>query len=122
MFVPAGIGGVLTDEVIDALDARACAGRPTTRSPSGAAPNAWRSGGILYAPDFVVNAGGVIYLDLVAKQRGTVDQIMAVSPGSATRSAASSTEAAARGVTPLAAAEGLAAERLAVGARSSALV
>jgi leucine dehydrogenase len=32
--------------------------------------------GILYAPDFVVNAGGVVYLDLEAKHRGTRGQIM----------------------------------------------
>ncbi|MGN7971082.1 Glu/Leu/Phe/Val dehydrogenase family protein, partial [Microbacterium sp. 22296] len=76
VFVPAGIGGVLTDEVIDALDARAVCGPANNplAERSGAERLAQR--GILYAPDFVVNAGGVIYLDLVAKQRGTVDQIM----------------------------------------------
>ena len=71
MFVPAGIGGLLTDEVIDALDARAVCGPANNplADHSGAERLARR--GILYAPDFVVNAGGVIYLDLEAKQLGS---------------------------------------------------
>jgi leucine dehydrogenase len=72
--------------------------------------------GILYAPDFVVNAGGVIYLDLVAKRRGTLDEIMGRVAGIGDTLRRVFDEAEARGVTPLAAAEGLAAERLSVGA------
>lgn len=122
VFVPAGIGGVLTDEVIDALDARAVCGPANNplAERSGAERLAQR--GILYAPDFVVNAGGVIYLDLVAKQRGTMDQIMGRVAGIGDTIRRVFDEAAARGVTPLAAAEGVAAERLAMGARSTALV
>ena len=76
LFVPAGIGGLLTDEVIDALEARAVCGPANNplADHSGAARLAGR--GILYAPDFVVNAGGVIYLDLVAKRIGTREEVM----------------------------------------------
>ena len=122
VFVPAGIGGVLTDEVIDALDARAVCGPANNplAERSGAERRAQR--GILYAPDFVVNAGGVIYLDLVAKERGTLEQIMGRVAGIGDTVRRVFDEAAARGVTPLAAAEGLAAERLAAGTATNALV
>ncbi|MFJ4038268.1 Glu/Leu/Phe/Val dehydrogenase dimerization domain-containing protein [Microbacterium sp. NPDC090007] len=122
VFVPAGIGGVLTDEVIDALDARAVCGPANNplADRSGAERLAQR--GILYAPDFVVNAGGVIYLDLVAKERGPLEQIMGRVAGIGDTVRRVFDEAAARGVTPLAAAEGLAAERLSAGAPTTALV
>lgn len=122
VFVPAGIGGVLTDEVIDALDTRAVCGPANNplADRSGAERLARR--GILYAPDFVVNAGGVIYLDLEAKRLGsraeTMDRVGRI--GDTVRRVFD--EADHRGVTPLVAAEGLAAERLTVGAPSTALV
>ena len=76
VFVPAGIGGVLTDDVIDALDARAVCGPANNPLAERSGADRLAQRGILYAPDFVVNAGGVIYLDGVAKQRGTMDEIM----------------------------------------------
>jgi leucine dehydrogenase len=115
VFVPAGIGGVLTDEVIDGLDARAVCG--PANNPLAAHDGADRLAGrgILYAPDFVVNAGGVIYLDLEAKKLGTKAQIMdrVSAIGDTVRRVFD--EAESRGVTPLEAAEGLAAERLDAG-------
>ena len=121
VFVPAGIGGLLTDEVIDSLDAKAVCGPANNplADHSGAARLAGR--GILYAPDFVVNAGGVIYLDLEAKQLGTRPEIMerVAQIGDTVRRIFD--EAESRGVTPLEAAEGLAAERLAAGGRQHAL-
>lgn len=122
VFAPAGIGGVLTDEVIDTLDARAVCGPANNplAARSGAERLAHR--GILYAPDFVVNAGGVIYLDGVAKHRGTLDEVMGrvAAIGDTVRRVFD--EAESRGVTPLAAAEGLAAERLAASTGAGAPV
>ncbi|GAA5090897.1 Glu/Leu/Phe/Val dehydrogenase dimerization domain-containing protein [Microbacterium yannicii] len=121
VFVPAGIGGLLTDEVIDALDAKAVCGPANNplADHSGAERLAGR--GILYAPDFVVNAGGVIYLDLEAKQLGTRAEIMdrVAQIGDTVRRIFDTADS--RGVTPLEAAEGLAAERLAAGGRQPAL-
>ena len=115
VFVPAGIGGILTDEIIDALDARAVCGPANNplAAHDGAARLAAR--GILYAPDFVVNAGGVIYLDLEAKKVGTKAETMArvAAIGDTVRRIFD--EAERRGITPLAAAEDLAAERLDAG-------
>jgi glutamate dehydrogenase/leucine dehydrogenase len=65
-------------------------------------------------------AGGVIYLDLEAKHLGSREQIMdrVAAIGDTLRRVFD--EAQSRGVTPLEAAEGLAAERLAAGARQHA--
>lgn len=122
VFVPAGIGGVLTDDVIDALDARAVCGPANNPLADRSGADRLAARGVLYAPDFVVNAGGVIYLDLVAKRLGSRDEIMGRVAGIGDTLRRVFDEAAARGVTPLAAAEGLAAERLRVGAASDALV
>lgn len=115
VFVPAGIGGILTDEVIDTLAAAAVCGPANNplADHGGAARLADR--GILYAPDFVVNAGGVIYLDLVAKQLASKDRIMARIDGIGDTLRRIFAEADERGVTPLTAAERLAAERLRAG-------
>ncbi|MXS73963.1 glutamate dehydrogenase [Microbacterium sp. CSI-V] len=122
VFVPAGIGGVLTDDVIDALDARAVCGPANNPLADRSGADRLAARGVLYAPDFVVNAGGVIYLDLVAKRLGSRDEIMGRVAGIGDTLRRVFDEAESRGVTPLAAAEGLAAERLRVGAASDALV
>lgn len=115
VFVPAGVGGLLTDDVIDALDARAVCG--PANNPLSARDGAERLArrGILYAPDFVVNAGGVIYLDLEAKKLGSRPEIMNRVSGIGDTVRRIFDEAESRGVTPLAAAETLAAARLAAG-------
>lgn len=112
VFVPAGIGGLLTDEVIDALDATAVCG--PANNPLAARDGAERlaARGILYAPDFVVNAGGVIYLDLEAKKLGTRTEIMDRVAGIGDTVRRIFADADERGVTPLEAAEALAGARL----------
>ena len=121
VFVPAGIGGLLTDEVIDALDAKAVCGPANNPLAARSGADRLAGRGILYAPDFVVNAGGVIYLDLEAKQLGSRVEIMerVAAIGETVRRVFD--EAESRGVTPLEAAEGLAAERLSRGARQPSL-
>ncbi|MCR2799410.1 Glu/Leu/Phe/Val dehydrogenase dimerization domain-containing protein [Microbacterium sp. zg-Y818] len=121
VFVPAGIGGLLTDDVIDALDATAVCGPANNPLASHAGADRLAARGILYAPDFVVNAGGVIYLDSAAKQLGTRPQIFERVAGIGDTLRRIFDEAAEAGVTPLAAAEELAAERLAAGSRETAL-
>jgi len=115
VFVPAGIGGVLTDDVIDALDARAVCGPANNPLADRSGADRLAARGVLYAPDFVVNGGGVIYLDLTAKQLGSRESIMARVAGIGDTLRRVFDEAESRGVTPLAAAEGLAAERLRTG-------
>ncbi|MCR2817160.1 Glu/Leu/Phe/Val dehydrogenase family protein [Microbacterium jiangjiandongii] len=121
VFVPAGIGGLLTDEVIDALDATAVCGPANNPLASHAGADRLAARGILYAPDFVVNAGGVIYLDSAAKHLGTRPQIFERVAGIGDTLRRIFDEATASGSTPLAAAEELAAQRLAAGSRETAL-
>ncbi len=118
VFVPAGIGGLLTDEVIDALAAAAVCGPANNPLAEHAGADRLAARGILYAPDFVVNAGGVIYLDLEAKQLAGRAETMArvAAIGDTLRHIFD--EAAAGDITPLAAAEALAASRLAAGAHA----
>lgn len=105
IFVPAGIGGVLDAEIIDALAASAVCG--PANNPLAARDGADRlaARGILYAPDFVVNAGGVVYLDLEAKRLGTRAEIMDRVAGIGDVVRALFDDAGARGITPLEAAE-----------------
>ncbi|QAY58660.1 Glu/Leu/Phe/Val dehydrogenase family protein [Microbacterium protaetiae] len=112
VFVPAGIGGILDDETIDALAVKAVCGPANNplADRSGAARLAAR--GILYAPDFVVNAGGVIYLDLEATHHGTRDEIMQRVSAIGDTLRRIFDEAASAGTSPLDAAEKLAAQRL----------
>ncbi|WP_322411737.1 Glu/Leu/Phe/Val dehydrogenase family protein [Microbacterium invictum] len=121
VFVPAGIGGILTSEVIDDLDARAVCGPANNPLAEHSGSDRLAARGILYAPDFVVNAGGVIYLDLEAKKLGTRDEIMDRVAGIGDTLRRVFDDAAERGITPLMAAEGLAAQRLSVGDRSPAM-
>lgn len=120
VFVPAGVGGVLTDEVIDGLDVKAVCGPANNPLADRSGADRLASRGILYAPDFVVNAGGVIYLDLEAKRLGSSDEIMARVAGIGETVRSILTNAQLRGVTPLQAAEELAASRLDAGAGSGA--
>ncbi|MDQ1127868.1 leucine dehydrogenase [Microbacterium sp. LKL04] len=122
VFVPAGIGGVLTDEVIDVLAATAVCGPANNplADRSGAARLAER--GILYAPDFVANAGGVIYLDVEARTPGHREEIATRIDGIGDTMRRLFDDAAARGVSPLDAAEAYAAERLSTGTRVPASV
>lgn len=121
VFVPAGIGGLLTDAVIDALDTAAVCGPANNPLVSHSGAERLMARGILYAPDFVVNAGGVIYLDHEAKKLGTREEIMnqVAQIGDTVRTILA--DSAERGITPLAAAEELAAARLSAGSAASVL-
>ncbi|MGV2984294.1 Glu/Leu/Phe/Val dehydrogenase dimerization domain-containing protein [Microbacterium sp. AGC85] len=121
VFVPAGIGGLLTDEVIDALDTSAVCGPANNPLASHSGADRLAARGILYAPDFVVNAGGVIYLDHEAKKLGSRAEIMdrVTHIGDTVRRILADSEE--RGITPLAAAEELAAARLRAGAETPVL-
>lgn len=116
VFVPAGIGGVLTDDVIDALDVKAVCGPANNPLADRSGADRLAQRGVLYAPDFVVNAGGVIYLDLEAKRIGSSEEIMQRVAGIGDTVRRILDDAESRGVTPLLAAEELAASRLRSGA------
>lgn len=67
VFVPAGLGGILTAPVIEQLPVRAVCGPANNPLAERAGADALATRGIVYAPDYVVNAGGVIHLALTGR-------------------------------------------------------
>lgn len=67
LLIPCGLGGVLTSEVIAALNVKGVCGAANNQLPHTAQASELAERGILWAPDFVVNAGGVIYLALATE-------------------------------------------------------
>ncbi len=122
IFVPCGLGGVLNETVIGELRVRGVVGAANNQlaTPAGAEQMAAR--GILWAPDFVVNGGGVIYLALLAGSEpgsdepvSSLDEVMARVDGIGDAIARIFAVSKERGITTLAAAEALAHERLDAG-------
>ena len=65
VLAPCALGGVIDDALSDELRAGSSAARPTTSSPTTRSGRAcWPTRGVLYAPDFIVNAGGLINVSL----------------------------------------------------------
>ena len=112
LFVPCGLGGVLTERVIGELTVLGVVGAANNQlaQPEGAAQLDAR--GILWAPDFVVNSGGVIYLALASEPGADLDVVAARVDAIGDTVATIFTDAREQGITTLAAAEHLAAARL----------
>jgi leucine dehydrogenase len=111
VLVPAGLGGILTDQAIDRLPVKAVVGPANNPLAEHSGAERLAARGILYAPDFVVNAGGVIHLQGMAdglQWPAIAERLTGI--GDTLRGVLAS--ARERGVTPLAAAEALAAERI----------
>jgi leucine dehydrogenase len=62
VFAPCATGGILSEDTIPRLRCRAIAGAANNQLASPEDGDRLRDAGILFAPDFVVNAGGVIHL------------------------------------------------------------
>ncbi len=60
IFSPNALGAVLTAQAIDGLKVTAVAGGANNQLPTPAEGEALAARGILYAPDYVINAGGII--------------------------------------------------------------
>lgn len=105
LLVPAALGGILTPEIVDLLQCRAIVGPANNQLASDDVAALLAHRGILWAPDFVVNAGGVVYAALVdvggadpitAMQRveaigGTLTEIFTVAHATATTPSAAAT-------------------------------
>lgn len=111
VFVPCGLGGVLTPDVVDALRVRVVVGAANNQLAAREVAGHLTERRIVWAPDFVVNAGGVIYLDAASDSADQAEldaRIAAI--GDTVASVLRSAEA--HGTTTLAAAERLARARL----------
>jgi leucine dehydrogenase len=75
VFAPCGLGGVLTAEVVRDLRVRAVVGAANNQLAERTVADLLRERGIVWAPDFVVNAGGVVYLDLASSPEVAEDEL-----------------------------------------------
>lgn len=62
VFAPCALGGILNDDTIPRLTARVIAGAANNQLATDAHAARLHERGILYAPDYVINAGGMIQL------------------------------------------------------------
>ncbi|WP_026909297.1 Leu/Phe/Val dehydrogenase [Paucisalibacillus globulus] len=60
IFIPCAMGGILNDETIEKLKVRAVVGSANNQLKSDLHAKLLHEKGILYAPDYIVNAGGLI--------------------------------------------------------------
>jgi valine dehydrogenase (NAD+) len=60
VYAPCALGGALTDEVVEVLQARIVCGAANNQLAHPGVEKLLEEHGILYAPDYVVNAGGLI--------------------------------------------------------------
>lgn len=112
VFVPCGLGGVLTGAVVDELRVRAVVGAANNQLADRGVAARLRERGVAWAPDFVVNAGGVVYLDLASTPGVTQAELDDRIAGIGDTIGAILREADASGLTTLESAERLARARL----------
>jgi leucine dehydrogenase len=114
VLAPCALGGVLNDETVPLLRCGAIAGAANNQLAAEVIAERLRARGILWAPDFVANAGGIINIAVELEPEGYAperaeERVRAV--GGTLRTIFEDADAA--GATPLAAAMALAARRLA---------
>ncbi|MBN9151233.1 MAG: Glu/Leu/Phe/Val dehydrogenase family protein [Cryobacterium sp.] len=112
LFVPCGLGGVLTSQVIEELGVRGVVGAANNQLAEHSGAGQLAARGILWAPDFVVNGGGVIYLDMAMRPNADAAAISARVTQIGDVVATIFRDSAEKGITTLEAAEQLAAARL----------
>ncbi|QLC73926.1 Glu/Leu/Phe/Val dehydrogenase [Pseudomonas sp. LPB0260] len=64
ILAPCGLGGILDAETVQQLRCSAVAGAANTQLASAEVADTLQDRGILYAPDYVINSGGLIYVAL----------------------------------------------------------
>ena len=70
VFAPCALGAVLNDQTIPRLRARVVAGSANNQLAEARHGQALADKGVLYAPDYVINAGGLIHVSYEVAYRG----------------------------------------------------
>jgi leucine dehydrogenase len=115
VYAPCAVGGVISAETVPLLRCRIVAGSANNQLAEPEAAELLRSRGILYAPDYVINAGGAIAIsgrELLGWAPHEVDAALARIGETLGRVFAAAEE---RGISTAAAADALAEERLRAG-------
>jgi valine dehydrogenase (NAD+) len=115
VLVPCALGGMITAEAVDRLAAAAICGGANNQLAEPGLADRLAERGVLFAPDFLVNAGGVIAVGEEYAGRGIYDDARARERARAIGATLLEVLRSARehGVTPLVAAERLAEARIA---------
>jgi leucine dehydrogenase len=117
VYAPCALGATLSAETVPLLRCRIVAGSANNQLAQPEAAELLRSAGILYAPDYVINAGGAIainYVELNARPQTEVDAAL-VKIGDTLKEIYA--RARSDGVTTAAAADALAVSRLSGGSQ-----
>jgi leucine dehydrogenase len=112
VYAPCALGATLSVESVTQLRCRIVAGSANNQLAEPEAADLLRAAGVLYAPDYVINAGGAIainFLELNSRTQAEVDAALAKIGDTLTEIYA---RADAEGITTAAAADALAASRL----------
>ncbi len=112
VLVPAALGGILTADSVAMLRCAAIAGPANNQLADDSVADVLRDRGILWAPDFVVNAGGVIYGSAMEFEGCSRETAIARVDAVADSLDAVFSAAREHAITPLAAARRVAEERL----------
>jgi leucine dehydrogenase len=114
VLAPCALGGILDDDSVPALQARVIAGAANNQLAAPEHADQLAARGILWVPDFVVNAGGIVNIG-VEFAPGGYDEALAESDVRAIGDTVALVldEAASQNITPLAAAMAIARRRLA---------
>jgi leucine dehydrogenase len=115
VYAPCAVGGTLNAQTIPQLRCRIVAGSANNQLAEPADAERLRAAGILYAPDYVVNAGGVIQLVGLEDRGWDEEELERALAGIGDTLRRIYADADGAGVTPAEAAERLAAERIAKG-------
>jgi glutamate dehydrogenase/leucine dehydrogenase len=118
VYSPCAVGGTLSAESISHLVCRAVAGCANNQLGEPDDAERLRERGILYAPDYVVNAGGIIQLIGLEDEGWDEAQLEERLAGIGDTLRTLFAEADADGITPAEAADRLVQRRLATGAES----
>lgn len=70
IFVPCALGGILSDDTIPRLKCKAVAGAANNQLLEDRHGDELASRGILYAPDYVINAGGIVNVSIEVSESG----------------------------------------------------
>jgi leucine dehydrogenase len=120
VLAPCALGGVLDDETVPLLRCRAIAGAANNQLAADHVGELLAARGILWVPDFVANAGGVVNIAVELEPAGydtgrAETRVRAI--GETIRTVLDHAEAS--GITPLAAAMEIAAQRVEEAAAAS---
>ena len=108
---PCGLGGILTRDVVAELNFEIIVGGANNQLATPEVAETLAAVGTLYIPDFLANAGGIINIAQEANGYDQADALHAVGRIRETTTTVLE-RAEVRGITPVAAAEELVAERL----------